>query len=118
MASKFHPIPKWKSIVGTACSGVIMLFGLIFLICSVYIYEEDEAKLAVFVIGFVVALIGGIFLFINLVLFRKSTMERNKQATLKTKLNDKVDEEKVQTLHRLLEEGKISIEEYDTLMKK
>ena len=114
MASKFHPIPKWKSIVGTAASGLIMAFGLGFAVYSAALEDSDDAKLAVFVIALAVSIIGGIFLFINLVLFRMSTMERNKQA----RLNNQGNSEKVETLHRLLQEGKITIEEYDTLMKK
>lgn len=111
--TKFRPIPKWKSIVGIAASSVITCFGIAFCIAAQSI-EGGDVQAVIFVIGVTLIAIGLIFLFVNLSLFRLSNMERNKLANNSRNVDQK---EKIETLHKLLAEGKISIEEYDKLSK-
>ncbi len=111
--TKFRPIPKWKSIVGIASSGVIAMCGLGFCLGANYV-ENTDVQAALLLIGIVLIAIGLFFLFINLYLFKLSNIERNKLAAKKENNNQN---EKIETLHKLLAEGKISIEEYDKLSK-
>lgn len=111
--TKFRPIPKWKSITGIASSGVIAMCGLGFCLGANYV-ENKDVQAALLLIGIVLIAVGLFFLFINLYLFKLSNIERNKLAAKKENNNQN---EKMETLHKLLAEGKISIEEYDKLSK-
>ena len=115
MKTKEEPVALWKGIVGTALSGfALLLTFVVFLVFYVLIRVLPDWAVIVIFICFVVGLLSLIISIGNI----RATMEYKR--TLKELENahhKKDNNTKSELLHKLLSEGKITIEEYDELNK-
>lgn len=109
------PVALWKGIVGTAVSGfVLVLVFVIFLFLYLYNKILPDWAIIWILVAFVLGMISLILGIINI----RGAVEYNKQNKSTTQINTKKnDTAKSELLHRLLSEGKITIEEYDELNK-
>ena len=113
-------IQRWKWIVGTAASGVIMLAGGILMGLSIV----NGFNYTLFYSGLAMDVLGFIYLSVNIHFLTKVNAYRKEYDSLiKQKENilnedNALEKEKQKTLLlRLLEENKITKEEFDELMK-
>lgn len=117
--SENKPVALWKGIVGVAISGTILFFSSILLI--LYIGIRDKVEMWQFLLVGIAVGLSLIFLIINLVLLIKANNHR-KRANLEKRNAIPKDqpkkEDNTELLHKLLAEGKITIEEYDKLKNK
>ena len=110
-----RPIALWKGIVGTAVSGFLLV--LIFVIFLLF-YMLDKKLPDWTVIFFLVAFIIGMFTLAISIGNIRETLEYKKQMEEIEKMHSKKNKNNSdEILHRLLAEGKITIEEYDELKK-
>ena len=117
------PVALWKGIVGTALSGtLIMLLTPTYLIYLNYPGEKEQWLLLTLVISIVVCAFSLIISLSNLI--ATTNYKRNSKAdssVISIKEENAVpsdNSEKTELLHKLLAEGKITIEEYDKLRNK
>ena len=110
-----RPVALWKGITGTAVSGfLLVLVFLIFLLF--YVYNKLLPDWAI--IWILVAFIIGIFSLIISIINIRDALEYKNQLDAIEKASIKKDNSvKNEILHRLLSEGKITIEEYDEFSK-
>lgn len=113
------PVALWKGIVGTALSGTILLL-FIPLIPFVAWSDNDFplwVKVFVFIASFVClfSLVVSIF---NLASAIKYKDVQRFEKSLEKDDKDSDADDKTELLHKLLSEGKITIEEYDKLRNK
>ena len=112
-----QPVALWKGIVGTALSGTVIL---ILAPIDFAVTSMKDVPLWIIVTLFtctVVCFFSLILSLMNLIStanYRKSHVEEEGQLNLEENKND----DKTELLHKLLAEGKITIEEYDRLRNK
>lgn len=119
--NKREPVALWKGIVGTALSGTLLMFLTpAYLVYLNYPGDKEQWLLITLVVSIIVCIFSLIVSISNLI------------STVNYKRNVKVDssvisikeeeasdnDEKTELLHKLLSEGKITIEEYDQLRNK
>ena len=111
------PVELWKGIVGTAVSGFILL--VCFCVFLPLYLTAKELPIWVSVWFLIVAIISLISLMLSLTNLREAIIYRKQVNAMKKNDSNssKDDEAKNELLHRLLAEGKITIEEYDQLKK-
>ena len=117
------PIALWKGIVGTALSGtLILLLTPTYLIYLNYPGDKEQWLLLTLVISIIVCIFSLIVSLSNLI--STANYKRNAKAdssVISIKEENIVpsdSNEKTELLHKLLAEGKITIEEYDQLSNK
>ena len=109
------PVALWKGIVGTAVSGfVLLLIFLIYLLCY-FIYKLlPDWTVILILVAFLIGLFSLIFSVSNI----HDALEYKKQFEVIENASRKKEElAKSKLLHKLLSEGRITIEEYDELIK-
>ena len=114
------PVALWKGIVGTALSGtLIMLLTPTYLVYLNYPGDKEQWLLLTLVISIIVCAFSLIISLSNLI--ATANYKRNSKAdssVISIKEENAIpsdDNEKTELLHKLLAEGKITIEEYDKL---
>lgn len=119
--NKREPVALWKGIVGTALSGtLLMLLTPAYLIYLNYPGDKEQWLLITLVVSIIVCLFSLIVSLSNLI----STTNNKRNAKVDSSVISIKDEEasendeKTELLHKLLSEGKITIEEYDQLRNK
>lgn len=109
------PVELWKGIVGTAASGFIWVVTfLVFIIFYILKITIPTPLLIFFIVAIVIGVISFIISVLNLyeaIVYRRHLKELEEQSQKRN------SGKKVELLHRLLSEGKITIEEYDELNK-
>ena len=117
------PVALWKGIVGTALSGtLIMLLTPTYLVYLNYTGDKEQWLLLTLVISIIVCAFSLIISLSNLI--ATANYKRNSKAdssVISIKEENAIpsdDNEKIELLHKLLSEGKITIEEYDKLRNK
>ena len=117
--SENKPVALWKGIVGVAVSGTILFFSAILLF--LYLGIRDRVEIWQFLLVGIATGLSLIFLIINLILLIKANNHRKianaekRNAVPKEQLKK---DDNTELLHKLLAEGKITIEEYDKLKNK
>lgn len=114
MMKKSKPIALWKSIVGATLSSFAFLTYLGLLIATYFALIKEGMPLWVWAIFMALILVSLILLILNIDNLIKTIKYKKEQK----RSNAVADSNKKELLHKLLEEGKITIEEYDELMKK
>ena len=117
------PVALWKGIVGTALSGMIIMVCLPFFIFFAYVNGEKEywliITLAVAILVCMFSLILSVSNLITTVNYKRNANIDSSIISIKEETVDTSnDDEKTELLHKLLSEGKITIEEYDQLRNK
>ncbi len=114
------PVALWKGIVGTALSGFLLLFLTpAYLIYLNYDGDKEQWILITLVVSIVVCIFTLIVSISNLI--STANYKRNARidsSVISIKEENEVpsnNNEKTELLHKLLAEGKITIEEYDKL---
>ena len=109
-----RPVALWKGIVGTVISVTNVI--AIPLIAMPFIFGADKIKTVqiLWIIFGVCEAFAIIWLILNLYNLITAVKYRKKH---KGEAKDNKVENKTELLHKLLEEGKITIEEYDRLSK-
>lgn len=117
------PVALWKGIVGTALSGtLILLLTPTYLIYLNYPGDKEQWLLLTLVISIIVCIFSLIVSLSNLI--STANYKRNAKAdssVISIKEENTIpsdNNEKTELLHKLLAEGKITIEEYDQLRDK
>ena len=106
-------IKRWKWMVGTAASGVLVTTGFILLLLNVGRFETS-----IFSVGIVFLFVGLIYLVINLrFLLKVNEYRKEYNSLIKQNRSTNNNEDKTTLLLKLLDEGKISKEEFDNLVK-
>ena len=115
MKTKEEPVALWKGIVGTAVSGfALLIIFLVFLF--LYVLNKvlpDWAVILIFV-GFVTVMFS---LVISINNIREAVEYKQVLEDLENNSSTKSNGVKDEILHKLLSEGKITVEEYDELNK-
>lgn len=111
------PVALWKGIAGTAVSSFLLILALILYI-PLYFYQKvlPDWTFLWFVVAVVVGLGSLVISIYNLyeaIVYRKIEEPEKKQSP-----KGKKEEDNSELLHKLLKEGKITIEEYDQLKGK
>ena len=120
MKAREEPVALWKGIAGTAISGfALLLTFLVFLFW--YLLNKvlpDWAVIIIFV-AFLVCLFSLVISINNIreAVEYKKTIEDLERVRLEKVRLEKEGATKSEILHKLLSEGKITIEEYDELNK-
>ena len=116
------PIPLWKSIVGVSVSSSAIIISAFLLVIRLLL-DITQMELGVYP----AILVWSVPCLIINLRFLRSTIRYRRTALLDKAIslsegkarslngNSALEEEKTKLLHRLLEEGKITIEEYDQL---
>ena len=114
------PVALWKGIVGTALSGtLILLLTPTYLIYLNYPGDKEQWLLLTLVVSIIVCIFSLIVSLSNLI--STANYKRNAKAdssVISIKEENTIpsdNNEKTELLHKLLAEGKITIEEYDKL---
>lgn len=120
--NKREPVALWKGIVGTALSGVLlMLLTPAYLIYLNYPGDDKEQWLLItLVVSIIVCLFSLIVSLSNLIStanYKRNAKVDSSVISIKEEEASENDE-KTELLHKLLSEGKITIEEYDQLRNK
>ena len=112
--SEKQPVALWKGIVGTALSGTLLLVLVPFDFLVIAFHNNELLWLSVtLLMCTAVCLISLILSLFNLV----STIN-SKKSQPRVNNKKKESEDNLELLHKLLSEGKITIEEYDKLRNK
>lgn len=119
--NKREPVALWKGIVGTALSGtLLMLLTPAYLVYLNYPGDKEQWLLITLVVSIIVCLFSLIVSLSNLI--STTNYKRNAKvdsSVISIKEEEASDnDEKTELLHKLLSEGKITIEEYDQLRNK
>lgn len=119
--NKREPVALWKGIVGTALSGtLLMVLTPAYLIYLNYEGDKEQWLLVTLVVCIIVCIFSLIVSISNLI----STANYKRNAKVDSSIISIKEEEtsdndeKTELLHKLLSEGKITIEEYDQLRNK
>ena len=115
MGETKRPVALWKGIAGTAASGFVLLITFVFFLVYYIIEKRSEFWVILFIlVAFIIGMISLIISIYNTyeALEYKKQINENRQ-TQPSKNNAK----KSELLHKLLAEGRITIEEYDELNK-
>ena len=111
------PVPLWKGIVGTAVSAFILF--VVFIVFLLLYVSEKGGPMWLMIFLFVAAVVSLISLILGIVNISDANAYRRQNQTVKV-INSSSQVEnskKIELLHKLLAEGKITIEEYDELKK-
>ena len=119
--NKREPVALWKGIVGTALSGTLLvLLTPAYLVYLNYPGDKEQWLLITLVVSIIVCLFSLIVSLSNLI--STTNYKRNAKvdsSVVSIKEEEASDnDEKTELLHKLLSEGKITIEEYDQLRNK
>ncbi len=109
------PVALWKGIVGTAVSGFVILLAVCLFFPLYSVADEYQAWLIVWFI--VAVIVCTISLVISLNNIKDAVAYKGRLNRQKKVVPPEENNEKTELLHRLLAEGKITIEEYDLLNK-
>ena len=119
--NKREPVALWKGIVGTALSGtLLMLLTPAYLIYLNYPGDKEQWLLITLVVAIIVCLFSLIVSLSNLISttnYKRNAKVDSSVISIKEEEASENDE-KTELLHKLLSEGKITIEEYDQLRNK
>lgn len=119
--NKREPVALWKGIVGTALSGtLLMLLTPAYLVYLNYPGDKEQWLLIALVVSIIVCLFSLIVSLSNLISttnYKRNTKVDSSVISIKEEEASDNDE-KTELLHKLLSEGKITIEEYDQLKNK
>lgn len=119
--NKREPVALWKGIVGTALSGaLLMLLTPAYLIYLNYHGDKEQWLLITLVVSIIVCLFSLIVSLSNLISttnYKRNAKVDSSVISIKEEEASENDE-KTELLHKLLSEGKITIEEYDQLRNK
>ena len=111
--SEREPVALWKGIVGTALSGT-----LLFVLVPVFYrfsFVEKGTPMWIMIILFVSI---AVCIFTLIISILNLISASNYKRELRNMEEQEEDDDKTELLHKLLSEGKITIEEYDELRKK
>ena len=118
--NKREPVALWKGIVGTALSGtLLMVLTPVYLIYLNYEGDKEQWLLVTLVICIIVCIFSLIVSISNLIStanYKRNAKVDSSVVSIKEEVSD--NDEKTELLHKLLSEGKITIEEYDQLRNK
>ena len=115
MEENKKPVALWKGIVGTVASAFVLL--IVFAFFLVYFVIEKNSNIWV-ILGVLVAFVIGLASLIISIYNLNETIYYREQARTLEKTQTKQNKQgKSKLLHKLLSEGKITIEEYDELSK-
>lgn len=119
--NKREPVALWKGIVGTAWSGTLLiLLTPAYLVYLNYPGDKEQWLLITLAVSIIVCLFSLIVSLSNLI--STANYKRNAKvdsSVVSIKEEEASDnDEKTELLHKLLSEGKITIEEYDQLRNK
>ena len=111
------PVELWKGIVGTAVSAFVIL-----LVACVYVplyFSLQDIPLWVTVWVLIATVVCAFTLVIGIINIREAIAYKRQRSFVKTTQPalKQEDQNKTELLHKLLAEGKITIEEYDELSK-
>lgn len=114
------PVALWKGIVGTALSGFLLLFLTpAYLIYLNYDGDKEQWILVTLVVSIIVCIFSLIVSLSNLIAtanYKRNARVDSSVISIKEESEVPSDNnEKTELLHKLLAEGKITIEEYDKL---
>ena len=115
--NKREPVALWKGIVGTALSGTLLM------VLTLYLYYEGDKEqwllvtLVICIIVCIFSLIVSISNLISTANYKRNAKVDSSVISIKEEEASENDE-KTELLHKLLSEGKITIEEYDQLRNK
>lgn len=119
--NKREPVALWKGIVGTALSGtLLMLLTPAYLVYLNYPGDKEQWLLITLVVSIIVCLFSLIVSLSNLISttnYKRNAKVDSSVISIKEEEASENDE-KTELLHKLLSEGKITIEEYDQLRNK
>ena len=119
--NKREPVALWKGIVGTALSGtLLMLLTPAYLVYLNYPGDKEQWLLVTLVASIIVCLFSLIISLSNLISttnYKRNAKVDSSVISIKEEEASENDE-KTELLHKLLSEGKITIEEYDQLRNK
>ena len=108
------PVALWKGIVGTALSGFLLLILIPFDFFVTSLNKNELLWLSVTLLTCTaVCLFSLIISLVNLISTTNYKKNKSRQVREKENSNDNIE-----LLHKLLLEGKITIEEYDKLRNK
>ena len=119
------PIPLWKSIVGVSVSSSAIIISAFLLVISLFfgIIPMELGVYPAILVWSVPCLIINLHFLRSTIRYRRTalldkaiSLSEGKARSLNGSFA--LEEEKTKLLHRLLEEGKITIEEYDRLKGK
>ena len=110
------PVALWKGIVGTALSGTILVVLIPFLIIISSV--DTDIELWVKVILVVSAIVCTFSLIISIINLSSNANYRRRNAQENEPEKPEANSDNKELLHKLLAEGKITIEEYDKLSGK
>lgn len=117
MAEERKPIALWKGIVGTAITSVNIL-GLTPVLIVVLLMPKTGLFWMYFSIIAFALLISLIYFPINLVNLIQAAKYKKEHRTIEKAKAEESKPDDTELLHRLLQEGHITIEEYDRLRSK
>ena len=115
MKTREEPVALWKGIVGTAVSGfALLIIFLVFIFLYVLNKVLPDWAIIIIFVGFVIVMIT---LFISIGNIQGAVEYKRTLEELENAHHKKDNNTKSELLHKLLSEGKITIEEYDELNK-
>ena len=119
--NKREPVALWKGIVGTALSGTLLLILTpAYLIYLNYSGDKEQWLLITLLVSIIVCLFSLIVSLSNLISttnYKRNAKVDSSVVSIKEEEASENDE-KTELLHKLLSEGKITIEEYNQLRNK
>lgn len=108
------PVALWKGIVGTALSGIILL--LFIPLIPFVTWSDNDFPLWVKVFVFIASFVCLFSLVVSIFNLASAIKYKDVQRFEKSLEQDNEEsDDKTELLHKLLSEGKITIEEYDKL---
>lgn len=115
---KEKPIALWKNIVGVVVSGLALIIVPTF---TLLFYNNASQKVLWFILFIIGTMLCLLLLVVNIANLLKTIQlkKENTSPVIAAKVESKSSEkdDNTELLHKLLKEGKITIEEYDQLKK-